>query len=144
MRVLVGDEAGGLVVGPRVAPKIRASSGAGENATHTTAGCVVGAGPRGKCGDDLVDVGGPAGEGIEEQSPVVELVVDGRRESDAVPGPLEGGVEAGEEAATTGEHGRDAAKVAAEHLPIVECAPAGRAREGVEERADFGVACGWE
>jgi hypothetical protein len=52
-------------------------------------------------------------------------VVDGRRESDAISGPFQGGMEAGEKAHAPGEHGCDAAEVAAEDLPGEEGAPMG-------------------
>jgi hypothetical protein len=52
-----------------------------------------------------VDVGGSAGKGLEQQPSAAELIGDVGSESDAVPGPLEGDIEAGEKPAAAGKHG---------------------------------------
>jgi hypothetical protein len=67
-----------------VAQNIRASIGAGKDAAHATAGSVVGSRPHWKGWNDLVDVGGSAGKGIEQQPPAVELIGDVGSENDAV------------------------------------------------------------
>jgi hypothetical protein len=84
----------------------------------------------------------PSGERAQEESPVVELVVDLGCERDAVAGALEGDVKTGEQSESPGQHGRYTAQVPAEDLPGEQRAALGGARELGEDAADLGVPFG--
>jgi hypothetical protein len=71
-----------------VAPQVGCAIGALENAAHSSARSVVSAGPRREVWNEYAHVGGPVVEGAQEEAPVVQFVVDGGREADAVARPF--------------------------------------------------------
>jgi hypothetical protein len=69
--------------------------------------------------------------------------MDGGRQFDAVAGPLQGGIKAREEPETARQHGSDAPQVAAQYLPLQECAAVSGSRECGKEVKDLLVAGRW-
>jgi hypothetical protein len=136
------DKTGGLAWGPGMAPQIGGAVGAGEDASHAAAGCVVGPGPGREVGDDLPHVSRASRKGRKEHTPVVQFIVDGGGKANAVAGPSERDIQAREKSEAAREHGRDAPKVTAKDLPRKEGALLGRARALVEEAKDLGMAVG--
>jgi hypothetical protein len=143
-RVGEGDQASGFTRRPFVPPQIGSTVWSCEDAAHPFARGIVGAGPSRVVGDDLPNVRGACGEGGKQHPPVVKLVVHGAGEGDAVARAFEGHVKARKKAEPAGKHRRDAAQVPAEDLPFEEGAPAGGARDRVEESTNLVVALGRE
>jgi hypothetical protein len=74
--------------------------------------------------------------------PVIEFVVDGRRERDAVSRSFKGDVETGEKSESPRQDGRDTAQISTEYLPGQQRAAFGGSRELGEETEDFVVSLG--
>jgi hypothetical protein len=87
---------------------------------------------------------GPSGEGREQHSPIVELVVDLGGQPDSIAGALEGDVQAREEAKPAWQHGCNTTQVAAERLPGEESAAPSGARELMKQGPNFEVPFGGE
>jgi hypothetical protein len=92
VRIVGGDEPCGLSLRPGMPPEEGLAGGSGEDAAHAATRGVVCARPCREVRDDLPDVCGAGGERGEQQTPIIQLVMNLWCEAYAAAGTFEGGV----------------------------------------------------
>ena len=141
LRVGVGDEAALKSQGEAFAPQVGIAGGAEEDSPHAFARGVVGARPRRSRRSNFQEVCRARRQAAEEETPVVELIMDRGGEAKAgCRGRTRKGLgEQAEQAVAPREDGGNTAEDAAERLPVASGGVAPGAREGGEHGVHLGA-----